>query len=115
MASLAFPTSPRAISRSAVGLKNFKAEQQRAEKVKRTFDFVVSRAVTRLPEFMNWIKGKIAEKNKNKLANGVLYLKGGDLQEELNGVRYFTKEFLLTDYFSEAIFETKKVVWVKVN
>lgn len=100
---------------NAIGLKNFKAEHQRAEKIKGKFDFVVSRAVTRLPEFMNWIRGKFIVENKNALANGVLYLKGGDLQEELNGVRHYIKEYLLSDYYNEPFFETKKVVYVKVN
>jgi 16S rRNA (guanine527-N7)-methyltransferase len=98
----------------ALGLTNVKAEHARAETVNDRYDFVVSRAVTRLKPFMDWLKGKFLKKNKNQIANGILYLKGGDLTEELMEVRYFTKEHSLTDYFESDFFETKKVVWVKV-
>jgi 16S rRNA (guanine527-N7)-methyltransferase len=68
----------------ALGLTNVKAEHERAEKIKGQYDFIVSRAVTRLSNFMYWTKGKIASEQKNKLSNGILALKGGDLEEELN-------------------------------
>ena len=67
----------------AIGLKNVKAEQLRAENVKGDYDFIVSRAVTNMPDFVSWIKDKIKKQNKHELKNGVLYLKGGDLNEEL--------------------------------
>ena len=90
-------------------LKNVKAEQLRAENVKGDFDFIVSRAVTNMPDFVSWIKDKIKKQNNHELKNGILYLKGGDLTEELKDFPKAT-EYNLSDYFSEEFFETKKVV-----
>lgn len=94
---------------NALGLKNVKAEQMRAENVKGDFDFIVSRAVTNMPDFVSWIKDKIKKQNKHELKNGILYLKGGDLTEELKDFPKAT-EYNLSEYFKEAFFETKKVV-----
>ena len=93
----------------SLGLKNVKAEQLRAENVKGDFDFIVSRAVTNMPDFVSWIKDKIKKQNKHQLQNGVLYLKGGDLTEELKD---FPKavEYDISEFFDEDFFETKKVV-----
>ncbi len=90
-------------------LKNVKAEQIRAENVKADFDFIVSRAVTNMPDFVSWIKKKIKKDNKHKLKNGILYLKGGDLTEELKDFPSAT-QYALADYFDDEFFETKKVV-----
>ncbi|MFT5755137.1 MAG: 16S rRNA (guanine527-N7)-methyltransferase [Flavobacterium sp.] len=94
---------------TALGLKNVKAEQMRAENVKGDFDFIISRAVTNMPDFVSWIKDKIKKQNKHELKNGILYLKGGDLTEELKDFPKAT-EYNLSDYFKEDFFETKKVV-----
>lgn len=94
---------------AALGLENVKAEQLRAENMKGEFDFIVSRAVTNMPDFVSWIKDKIKKQNKHELKNGILYLKGGDLSEELKDFPKST-EYNLSDYFSEEFFETKKVV-----
>jgi 16S rRNA (guanine527-N7)-methyltransferase len=94
---------------TALGLKNVKAEQLRAENVKGDFDFIVSRAVTNMPDFVSWIKDKIKKQNNHELKNGILYLKGGDLTEELKDFPKAT-EYNLSNYFSEEFFETKKVV-----
>jgi 16S rRNA (guanine527-N7)-methyltransferase len=93
----------------ALGLKNVKAEQIRAENVKGDFDFIVSRAVTNMPDFVSWVKTKIKKQHKHELKNGILYLKGGDLTEELKD---FPKAALydLADFFEDEFFETKKVV-----
>lgn len=93
----------------ALGLKNIKAEHIRAEEVKGQFDFIVSRAVTKMEVFVPWTRKKIAKKQNNALKNGILYLKGGDLTEELQD---FPKASIynLSDYYSEDFFETKKVV-----
>lgn len=93
----------------ALGLTNVRAEQKRAETVKEEFDFIVSRAVTNMPDFVKWVRGKIKKDQNHDLPNGILYLKGGDLTEEL---QVFQKATLynLSDYFSDAFFETKKVV-----
>jgi len=91
-------------------LMNVKAEQIRAEQLKEKYDFVVSRAVTRLPEFVQWIRKNSSPKQKNALPNGVIYLKGGDLTEE---IAPFKKSIFIQDlaeYFDEEFFETKKVL-----
>lgn len=90
-------------------LKNVKAEQMRAENVKGDFDFIVSRAVTNMPDFVSWVKTKIKKQQKHELKNGILYLKGGDLTEELKDFPKAT-EYNLADYFEDEFFETKKVV-----
>ena len=94
---------------SALGLKNVKAEQKRAKSVPQKFDFIVSRAVTNMPDFVSWIANKIKSKNKHELANGILYLKGGDLTEELQDYPKAV-QFAIPDFFKEPFFETKKVV-----
>ena len=92
-----------------LGLKNVKAEQMRAENVKGDFDFIVSRAVTNMPDFVSWIKDKIKKTNKHELQNGILYLKGGDLTEELDSFPKAT-QYNIADFFDNEFFETKKVV-----
>jgi len=91
-------------------LTNVKAEQIRAEQLKDKYDFVISRAVTRLPEFVNWIRKNISKKQKNAIPNGIIYLKGGDLTEEIKPFRnnIFVQE--LPEYFSDEFFKTKKIV-----
>lgn len=96
---------------SALGLNNVMAEQKRAEMVKTQFDFVVSRAVTNMPDFVNWVQHKIKKKDSNALSNGILYLKGGDLTQELESFPQAV-EFSLSNYFEEEFFETKKVVYL---
>jgi 16S rRNA (guanine527-N7)-methyltransferase len=94
---------------SALGLKNVKAEQKRAELVKDNFDFIVSRAVTNMPDFVDWISDKVKKESKHELKNGILYLKGGDLTEELSSFPNAT-QYNLFEFFKEDFFETKKVV-----
>jgi len=93
-----------------LGLKNVKARQIRAEELTEKFDFVVSRAVTRLPEFVPWVRKNISTKQINAMPNGILYLKGGEISEELKPFknRVFVKN--LSDWFEEDFFETKKLV-----
>jgi 16S rRNA (guanine527-N7)-methyltransferase len=92
-----------------LGLKNVKAEHIRAEEVKGRFDFIVSRAVTKMDDFVKWTRKKIAKKQNHELKNGILYLKGGDLREELQNFPKATI-YNLSDYFDEDFFQTKKVV-----
>ncbi len=92
-----------------LGLKNVKAEQMRAENAKGDYDFIVSRAVTNMPDFVSWIKDKIKKQNKHELKNGILYLKGGDLTEELKDFPKAT-EYNIAEFFKDEFFETKKVV-----
>jgi 16S rRNA (guanine527-N7)-methyltransferase len=95
-------------------LKNVRAQHERAERINEKFDFIVSRAVTDFNEFYNWIKNKIAKQNRNEFENGILYLKGGDLKEELKNFKNRTLVFDLTNHFEEEFFETKKVVYMPV-
>ncbi|HSP11758.1 MAG TPA: 16S rRNA (guanine(527)-N(7))-methyltransferase RsmG [Salegentibacter sp.] len=90
-------------------LKNVEVTNARVEEITGEFDFIVSRAVAAMPTFVHWTKGKIAKKSKHELKNGILYLKGGDLTDEL---REFPKATIyeLPDYFEEEFFLTKKVV-----
>jgi 16S rRNA (guanine527-N7)-methyltransferase len=97
----------------AIGLKNLKAEHLRAEQVNEKFDFVVSRAVTRLKEFYPWVKGKFNKQSNNVLPNGILYLKGGDLELEIAESGLTVQQYHLKDYFEEEFFETKQVVYIK--
>lgn len=97
-----------------LGLKNAKAQHVRAEELKRKYDFIVSRAVTRMDRFYDWVKGRIKGNHQNGLPNGILYLKGGDLKEEMESIQTFHDYFDLPDYFETPFFETKKVVYVQV-
>ncbi len=93
-----------------LGLKNVKAYHERAEKIKDKFHFVVSRAVTQMPVFLRWLKGKFEKEQFNERHNGILYLKGGDLAEELAGIK--CEIYNLKNHFEEEFFETKKVVYL---
>lgn len=97
----------------AIGLKNVKASHLRAEQVDEKFDFVISRAVTQLKDFYPWVRGKFNMVSKNKLANGILYLKGGDLSQEIKESGLKVTQYHLKDYFDEEFFETKQVIYVK--
>ena len=98
----------------ALGLKNVKAEHIRAEKVKGEFDFIISRAVTNMDDFVKWTRNKVAKKQNHELKNGILYLKGGDLTQELINFPN-ANIFNLLDYFDEDFFETKKVVHIPIK
>ncbi len=99
------------ISLSA-GLQNLRATHARAEQINDKFHFIVSRAVTRLGDFYPWVRRKFEKESNNILPNGVLYLKGGDLQEEILEAKLrLVKLYPLTSYFSEDFFETKYVVY----
>jgi 16S rRNA (guanine527-N7)-methyltransferase len=97
---------------TALSLQNVKAEQARAEQLKGEYDFIVSRAVTRIKEFHQWIHRKTKAKSMHERDNGILYLKGGDLEEELNELKKPYQLNDLSEYFKEEFFETKKVVYV---
>ena len=98
-----------------LGLKNVKAEQLRAETIKDDYDFIVSRAVTRLKEFYGWVHRLAKKKSVHDLYNGILYLKGGELEEELNELKKPYQLFDLSDFFKEEFFETKKIVYVPLS
>ena len=94
----------------ALDLKNVTTKHERAENINETFDFVVSRAVTNMTDFKKWVKGKFSKKHNNILMNGILYLKGGDLTEELRGIPH--QQYDISAYFEEEFFETKKVIYI---
>lgn len=100
---------------AALKLENVKAAHLRAEQVEEKFDFVVSRAVTRLKDFYPWIKDKFNSQSKNTLPNGLLYLKGGDLDEEIKESGLKVQQFYLKEYFNTEFFETKQVIYVKAK
>jgi 16S rRNA (guanine527-N7)-methyltransferase len=99
---------------NALGLKNVEAEQARAEQIKRKYDFIVSRAVTQMKEFYGWVHNKVKRESLHPMDNGILYLKGGDLDEEMNQLRRPYRYYDLTEYFSEEFFMTKKVVYIPI-
>ncbi|MFW5663536.1 MAG: 16S rRNA (guanine(527)-N(7))-methyltransferase RsmG [bacterium] len=94
----------------SIGLDNVTPVRDRAENAPGHYDFIVSRAVTALPKFTGWVKGKIAGEQKNDISNGILYLKGGDFSGELRQTRFKHKVFDISAFFEEAFFDTKKVV-----
>lgn len=96
----------------ALELDNVKAEQVRAEKLDDSYEFVVSRAVTRMAPFVGWVKKNISRNSFHSLKNGILYLKGGDLTEELSELKEKARIYELSDFFEEEFFDTKKVVYV---
>lgn len=98
----------------SLGLKNVKGSHINAKQINDKYDFVVSRAVTRLDPFIDWIKVNFNKKGFNELPNGILYLKGGDLTEELNEIRKKYTSYPISSYFTEDFFETKKVIQVVI-
>ena len=99
------------ISKS-INLKNVVVKNDRIERENKKYDFVISRAVVKMPIFINWVKKNIKEKDDNDLANGILYLKGGDLSDELKGIE--NHQFDISEMFTEDFFKTKKVVYVNM-
>ena len=100
--------------KEALGLTNVYAGHKRAEELKQEFDFVVSRAVTQMPKFIPWVQNKFKKKGKNGYPNGIFYLKGGDLKDELKPITRYKEIIELSDFFEEEFFETKKVVYIKM-
>jgi len=99
---------------SALGLHNVRAVNRRAEKLPDRFDFIVSRAVTQFPRFVALTRKLIADKQQNALPNGIVYLKGGNFEDELADYRNRVKIHAISDFFEEPFFETKKVVYLKL-
>jgi 16S rRNA (guanine527-N7)-methyltransferase len=95
-----------------LGLNNVRAEHIRAEDVDQDFEFIISRAVTRLSPFYYWVRKKISPNHFHTKRNGLILLKGGDLKEEIEELERKTKVVELPSYFQEPFFETKKLVYV---
>jgi 16S rRNA (guanine527-N7)-methyltransferase len=96
-------------------LKNVTFENIRAEQLKSKYDFVVSRAVTSLAEFVVWVQGKIIKHGQHNVQNGIFYLKGGDLEEEIKPFKKKATVFDIKDYFSEEYFQTKKIIYLPLG
>ena len=92
-------------------LANIRTRNTRVENINESFDFIVSRAVTNMTEFNKWVKGKFNNNNQNSISNGVLYLKGGDLSEELKGIPHV--QYDISDFFTEDFFKTKKIIYIE--
>nr|WP_212592497.1 16S rRNA (guanine(527)-N(7))-methyltransferase RsmG [Sphingobacterium humi] len=97
---------------AGLGLNNVEADHIRAEQLDYKYDFVVSRAVTRLGDFIPWIRNKFEKKDRNGIPNGILYLKGGDLREEIKEAKVKAELHPLSSYFKDEFFDTKYVVYV---
>ncbi|WP_034062163.1 16S rRNA (guanine(527)-N(7))-methyltransferase RsmG [Lacinutrix jangbogonensis] len=97
-----------------LGLENVKTTHSRVEDIKGTYDFIVSRAVAAMPTFVHWIKGKVSKHQNHDLKNGILYLKGGDLSEELQGYKK-AAIYNISDFYTEDFYDTKKVVHLQVK
>ena len=95
-----------------LGLANVRAEQIRAEQVDGEYDFIVSRAVTDLSQFTQWVRGKLSDSHYHDLRNGILYLKGGDLEQELAPFRKRVRTWDISDFYAEPFFDTKKVIYL---
>ena len=95
-------------------LQNIQAKQIRAEEIKERFDFITGRAVAALPDFLKLIKNKISANNFNELRNGLLYLKGGDVSDELKQIQQIPTVFNLSEFFEEEYFETKKIIYLPI-
>jgi len=100
---------------SALNLRNVTAEHIRVEEVKQKFDFVVSRAVTAFPRFVSMVQAKISGQSNNDLPNGILYLKGGDFEEEIEPFRKQIQVYELQSFFQEEFFETKRLIHMSLK
>lgn len=107
-------TVVKAVSDS-LGLQNIVAEQIRAEMLTKKYDFIISRAVTSFPEFFTLVEDKINIASKNKLKNGIIYLKGGDIMDEMKDFYSSAKIFEIADFFNETFFETKKIIYLPIK
>jgi len=99
---------------AALGLTNVTAKKERVENLDMKFHFIVSRAVTTFPEFYKWVRNSVNQEQFNSLANGILYLKGGDLKTELGGFEA-SKILSISDFYNEEFFETKSIVYLSVK
>lgn len=95
-----------------IGLKNVKAEKTRVEEINNKYDFVISRAVTDLSVFYKWTRSKINNSHKNELRNGILYLKGGDIFDEIRGIKARVNIFEIKEFFQEPFYQTKKIIHI---
>jgi 16S rRNA (guanine527-N7)-methyltransferase len=95
-----------------LGLTNVKAEKLRVEELNTKYDFIISRAVTELPVFYKWTKNMINKNGHNNISNGIIYLKGGDIENEIKFLKSKTRIFDISDFFSEPFYQTKKIIHI---
>ncbi len=98
-----------------LGITNVQTHWGRMEEVQNQFDFIVSRAVKPLPQMAMWLKGKFKQKSNHELPNGLLYIKGGDFQDEVDALNVNYRYWFLSDWFTDPFFETKKLVWLRLR
>jgi 16S rRNA (guanine527-N7)-methyltransferase len=98
-----------------LGITNVKTHWGRMEDVQDQFDFIVSRAVKPLPQMAMWLKGKFKQKSNHELPNGLLYIKGGDFQDDVDALNVNYRFWYLSDWFTDPFFETKKLVWLRLR
>ena len=110
--AILFPESHFHLVDSIGKKENVSFEQARAEKLQPKYDFIVSRAVTGLPEFTGWVKNRIFTEQKNTLKNGILYLKGGDIATEIRTLQMNASIFPISEFFEEELFRTKSIVHI---
>ncbi len=98
-----------------LGLDNVEAWQDRVEKTNKRYDFIVSRAVTQFPKFYNWVKNKISPAKERDKKNGILYLKGGDFQQEIQNFASRASIFAIHEFFPYPYFKEKKIIYLPVK
>ena len=98
-----------------LGITNVQTHWGRMEEVQDQFDFIVSRAVKPLPQMAMWLKGKFKQKSNHELPNGLLYIKGGDFQDDVDALNVNYRFWYLSDWFTDPFFETKKLVWLRLR
>lgn len=98
-----------------LGLNNVTAEQSRSENIKKKFDFVVSRAVTDIPQFIGFTQHLLSPRDRNSIPNGILYLKGGDFRHELDKIKQYSEIYEITDFFKEEFFKEKRIVYIQIT
>lgn len=96
----------------ALGLSNITAEKARVETIDNKYDFIISRAVTSLPVFSKWVFQLISKQQNNSISNGILYIKGGDIEDELGQLKYRNKVYPISQFFKESFFDTKNVIHI---
>jgi 16S rRNA (guanine527-N7)-methyltransferase len=96
----------------ALGLSNIIADKARVETIDNKYDFVISRAVTSLPVFSKWVFPLISKQQNNSISNGILYIKGGDIIDELCQLKYHSKIYPISQFFDEPFFDTKQIIHI---
>ncbi len=93
-------------------IENVQTKHDRAENIPQSFDFIISRAVSNIPLFMSWVQYKIKKEAFNELKNGVLYIKGGEVEEEMKAIKQQSKTYAISDFYEEEFFKTKKILHI---